>query len=539
MADSIVFVALTYKAIEAFLLAGEGVLDQRTGLIRGILCLAALLLTAWLQFRFVPLASRERWVDQVLGTLAPAAFVASLAFYPPGKGFSGLWLPLEWHKLPLNIELMSRISPAPAVAMAAFFGFLTVALASGRRPLRVILWTALAAWAIFNISLARSDALRSKAILYGVAFGAPPFVALFLGLGRYLRWASRSALAGLLGTLIFWHYAAVLPPKSSPNYPPPFELVYPRPGTTPDFPLAFMRDYALSPDGRFLYTNYGPASGLARIDLQTGTAEVRHVPGLSRYLWLDPSGDPLYTMDWDRGDFIVFGTNPFLIRSRADLLEQGRVAPWSFDVTETRLYIGFHEAPILAEFDRASLSLLRTLDLKREGWTRFNSGLYKVVFDRATHAIYTEAGMTDLRDRFVLLKIDPDTFAVTESAELPEGGLDFTLVPPRNTLVTASFFSNRFYEYSLGPLQLRRVIEGPLNSRNIVYDARRNLLYALAFLPGELRCIAYDTGQTLVRQEVGNKAQSLLLDAARDALLIGSSHGVYRVTPGEWVGRRP
>ena len=70
---------------------------------------------------------------------------------------------------------------------------------------------------------------------------------------------------------------------------------------------------------------------------------------------------------------------------------------------------------------------------------------------------------------------------------------------------------------------------GPLNVRAMAYDARRDLLLAIAFLPGELWALRYADGVPVARERVGNKSMSLALDPSGDRLYLGSEDGVFRV----------
>ena len=86
-----------------------------------------------------------------------------------------------------------------------------------------------------------------------------------------------------------------------------------------------MRELVLSPDRRFLYTIFGPSSGIVRIDLEQDDVHVLTVHGLSRYLWPDFENNEIVTVDWDVGDFLVFSADPFARARRVNLLEGKRL----------------------------------------------------------------------------------------------------------------------------------------------------------------------------------------------------------------------
>jgi hypothetical protein len=63
----------------------------------------------------------------------------------------------------------------------------------------------------------------------------------------------------------------------------------------------------------------------------------------------------------------------------------------------------------------------------------------------------------------------------------------------------------------------------------MAFDAERDLLVAVAFLPGELWMLRYADAEVVARARVGNKSMSLAVDGPRDHLYVGSEDGVFRV----------
>ncbi len=539
--DAVVFAVVAYKITELLLLGNEGVVERARAYPMAALLALVPPLFFHLQRRLGLAPSRERLVDQIVGLVLCTAPPVILALSPTSKGFSNAWLPLEWHKVPPNLLLMARISwPQAALGLVALLA-LGYALAARTRSGSGIFILALASWAAFNAYHVDHGLGSNKAAAYRIAFVVPCALGAALALVGLKRWAARLAAVGASGSLIFWHYVGVRPPRAATldPAPPGFARFYPQGSAEPAFPLSHMRDYVITPDRRFLFTCYGPASGLARIELATGDTRIIEVHGLARYLWLDPTGSEILTMDWDSGDFLSFSTEPFAITRTVNILEGKRIAPWDFAVAGDRVYVTFHEHPILAEYDRATIQLLRELPFDEAGFTKFHAGLLKVAYDESSRMLYAELGMTDAGNRFLLVQVDPATMTVRQKAVLPEGGLDFVIIPSKRRIVAASFFSDRFYEFSTEPLELVRTFQGPLNSRNVIFDARRDLFYSLAFLPGELWALDYATAKPLARLDIGGKAQSLMLDVERDQLYFGSAQGGYRVELTKWMADRP
>lgn len=537
--DAALFVALAYKGIEYALLGLDGVVPLAVGL--AVLALAAATLLGFFAVTHARLGvdSRERWWDQLLGMAIVCGGPLALVLSAVTKGYTNVWIPLEWHKIALNVLLMARIAPSGVAVAVGVAVTLAIALARRGRASVLAAIVVLLAWASLSGWFIVYDLGSSKMKAYVIAFVLPLVLgAVAVALG-YVRWAMRAAFATALSSQILWIYVGFLPWERLPDpatMDPAITRIYPRAGEDPGFDLQYMREFVLSHDRRFLFTCYGPSSGLVRIDLATHDGRVVEFPGLARYLWSNPERDQILSMDWDKGNFLTFRGDPLGLVRQVNILEQNRIAPWSFAVTPDRIFITFHEQPILAEYERETQAFVRQLAMRDLGLTRFRSGLLKVLADPTTGHLFAELGMTDRGDHFLLLEVDPASFTIVDKQVLPEGGLDFITVPGKRTLVAASFFSNHFYEYDLAPLRPRRVFEGPLNSRNLVYDPKRDLFYALAFLPGELWAFRYDDpGHVVKRVPIGKKAQSLMLDPVDDVLWAGSQEGVFRIELAKWL----
>jgi hypothetical protein len=193
------------------------------------------------------------------------------------------------------------------------------------------------------------------------------------------------------------------------------------------------------------------------------------------------------------------------------------------------MYATYSERPGVAEYSLRPLRLRRFINLRESGLTRFRSGVWKAALDPVRNKLFVELGMTDLRDKFLIARIDLKTFKIDGTAELPEGGLELTTIPGKRRVIATSFFSNKLYEFDMDTMKSTRVLRGPASCRNLVYDKRRELLIGTGFLNGDLRIMDFRTGRTLARANVGNKAASLFLTPGSDSLYLGSARGIFRV----------
>jgi hypothetical protein len=222
--------------------------------------------------------------------------------------------------------------------------------------------------------------------------------------------------------------------------------------------------------------------------------------------------------------------DPFAIEENdIPLKGPGRRVPMSFLVGRERAYVVYTELPGVAEVDLASGAILRTLSFRDVGLTRYRSGAWDAVGDPDQRFLVVQVGAVDEAGRYLLVRVDLETMSVVATGEVPDGGLAILWVPERNAVFTAGFFTDRVFEFDATTLALRRTLVGPLNVRAMAYDARRDLLLAIAFLPGELWAMRYGDGVAVTRERVGNKSMSLALDAPADRLYLGSEDGVFRV----------
>ncbi len=533
--DAPLSVGAIFLAIRAGLLGADGVLTPGAAAVAVAGWVAVLVALGAIAWRTGLTLRRGREVILEGGFLAVTIVVPiGLAVWGGNEGISWLWLAQEWAKIPANFVLLERLTPwlawAGAALFAAHVGF---AVSCGRSRLAGVA-TALVPLAIaatLVVWLSRITA-GARIIVYLIAY-VFPWGAAAIGLARGRpRLAARAAAIGVTMGGLLVHYLGVLPLGHADFASRPgVTRIYPRAGDVPAVPLAFLRDFELDAGRNAIYSAYGPTSGILRLDLGRGVLEPIEVGnGLVRHLRPSPDPERLLAIDWVLGGMLRITKEPFAIEDDQIALKgPGRRVPMSFLVGERKAYVVYTELPGLAEVDLASGAIERTLSFRDLGLTRFRSGAWAAVGDASRGFLVVEIGAVDSAGRYLLVRIDLDTFTVVATQEVPDGGLAILSVPERDAIFTAGFFTDRVFEFDATTLAPRRTIVGPLNVRAMAYDARRDLLLAIAFLPGELWALRYADGVAVARERVGNKSMSLAVDAPGDRLYLGSEDGVFRV----------
>ena len=529
-ADACVFAFTIFKGVEYTLLHAEGVIGAGSFAAGMVLVFAALAGLRWAHAR----AAGGRFV---LGALVEWG-VCALVFYAMARlstvqinTQSFAWLPLEWHKLPANHWLLVRLTPWFAMLLAAcVVGGIHLFV----RRRRAVLLVLLAALVVLTFHQCRIMAKQGTLGVYLVMYVCPLLAVMAAAAMRRPRFGARALVLAAAALILLWHYIGWMPVMRIGDFEgaPGVTRIYPRDGQQPEFPLAFFRDFQVDPDQRFLYTAYGPTSGIIRMDLKTGDVLVLETwDELVRFLTLFPERDELAAIDWMNSDLLTLSMSRMKILKREDMYfkKERLYVPLHPIAHAGRLYVTYTERPGLAEFSLRPLRLRRSLNLRRAGFTKFRSGAWKAALDPRGGYLFSEVGMVDTSDTFRLVRVNLETFKADAAAVMPEGGLELLALPQKRRIIATSFFSDRLYEFDMDTMKRTRVIRGPLSCRNLVYDARRDRLIGTGFLNGELRIMDYASGRTLHRTRVGNKAASLYLAPGGDMLYLGSARGVFRV----------
>ncbi len=540
--DAPLSVAAIYLAIRAGLHGADGVLSPAIASAKLAGWVGVLVALGWAAWRTELTVRRPREIVLEGGFVAVTIAVpVGLAIWGGNEGISWLWLAQEWAKIPANFVLLHRLTPWLGWAGAALFA-LHVAFAVGARGSRALGYvTTIAPLAIavtLVVWLSRITA-GARIVVYLIAYVLPWGVTV-VGLVRgRARLAARAAAIGVTMGGLLVHYLGVLPfGHADFAARPGVTKIYPAAGAAPDVPLAFLRDFELDSSRNAIYSAYGPTSGILRLDLATAVLTPIEVGnGLVRHLRPSPDPTRLLALDWVLGTMLRITKDPFAIEDRAIRLKgPGRSVPMSFVVGAESAYVVYTELPGMAEVDLAGGEITRRLSFRDQGLTRYRSGAWEAVGDAAQRFLVVELGAVDAAGHYLLVRVDLDSFTVVAKQEVPDGGLAILWVPERNAIFTAGFFTDRIFEFDATTLAPRRTLVGPLNVRAMAYDARRDLLLAIAFLPGELWAIRYADEAVLARERVGNKSMSLALDSAGDRLYLGSEDGVFRVDLATFLG---
>lgn len=536
LGDAVLFAFALYKGMEYSLLKVDGVVS--TGVLAAVLVLVFAAL-AGLRWGHVRRYGGRLFPGLALEAITAGAIMllAAKLSLVQGKGQSFSWLPLEWHKLLDNHLLLVKVTPWFALLLSALTALTVYNMVRGRRLILVPALAALIALTYFQCLLMAKQGTLG---VYLVMYVAPVGVTLAAAGANRPRLGARAAIISAASLILLWHYIGWMPVIFNRSFlhAPGVRKIYPEAGRKPDFPLAFIRDFEVDPKRSFLFTAYGPTSGMVRINLMTGEATVKETTAeLVRYISLVPEQREFFALDWMNSDMLTVSMDTMQVLKRENVYFGIRnlYVPVFYIVKGNKMYATYSERPGIAEFTLRPLKLNRWINLRDEGVTKFRSGVWKATIDPVKNKLYAEVGMTDIRDKFLIIRVDLETFKVDGRAELPEGGMELTGIPSKRRLIAASFFSRKFYEFDMDTMAQVRTFTGPISCRNLLYDAKRDMLIGTGFLDGELRFIDYESGKTIKRSRVGNKAASLFLTPENDFLYLGSSWGIFSVNIEEFL----
>lgn len=447
------------------------------------------------------------------------------------------WIPLEWHKYPQTLELLIRTSPvfAASIASLVLVGAILIEKRARWATMPVASAAFLLAWKQCSVI-----SKEGSFILYFTIYLIPLFGLIISFATDRKRLAMRLLIYCAIPILLMWHYFGWMPHISDHSFisAPGVEKLYPSDGVKSEFPLSFLRDFKVDPDENYLYTAYGPTSGVIKLDLRSKILTLLDTTQETvRYIQLTSDPNQIYALDWLKHSLLTINSDPFRIaRRESAFFKNGLYSPFYFLLKDDKMYATYTEQPGLAEFDLNPLKLRRKILFRDHGLTKFKSGVMLAALDSSSNRIFVELGMTDQRDKFIIARVNLNNFQVDGKAEMPEGGLELIAIPEYRKIIATSFYSNRIYEFDMDTMKLTRILRGPVSCRNLVYDSQRKLLIGTGFLNGELRFIDYATGRTLKTARIGNKAESLAIGAKGHWIFAGSSWGIFRVDIDKYLG---
>lgn len=483
----------------------------------------------------------KRWLVQ--GVFQPFLVLCSAIFIPllitlhtPKKGFSLLWVPLEWYKLPQNMKLCMQVAPEAVAAFFVFQFLSVVAFTSGKRSLSLAM-----VFSVFLLITGKLMMLQAGTgrILFYMLFFSSPFLLACVGiLKNWPRFFVRNLAVATCGVLILAFYTGLLPPTNNAEIAsaPGAQKIYPSRNEKSIFPLTYMRHIFVNESETEAFVSYGPTSGIVKISTESGEAKALRGLGLVRYFHTSDASPFIFALDWIRAEWLEINKNKFKLADSRNILDRTLIVPMNFIVTDKNVFVVSTEYPALTKFKKKPWKKISQIQFKETGLTKFNSGAWIAAYDEKKKQIFVEMGMVDLSNSFVLAQIDAETMRVVKTLRLPEGGLELLAIPEKRALILGSFYSNNLYEISMDTLTVKRILQGPLTCRNLIYDSKRKLLYGTSFSMGNFYVIDYETGKTLQKLSSGKKPSVMFLSKNNANLYLGSAAGIFKINLAAFLG---
>lgn len=545
--DALVFGACFYKTGEATLLWREAVYPFSV-LVRNLVFSAgALFLLSFLapyelfhrgetvcsaaSFEKTKRAVKDVFLIILLGIALP--YLASLKTPVVKKdvstSISFLWMPIEWHKLPMNISLLVRSFPFFAAAVA-FFLLLVLWLLVSRDQKKLASLLCLLATILLASRISAMHAPERKPFFW-LVFGLPFAAMAYASLRGKPRLFARMSVPAFALTVLCGFYTAFLPFSFSADttLPAGINKIYPAPGAKKDFPTEYMRDVYVDEDAGYLYTCYGPTSGVVRLNLKTGNVDIIHTKGLLRHLWTEKNSPYLYGVDWIYDELWLIRKENFKLEKPVFLWDPVLIAPIDIELSEDSIFVVSTEYPALTRFDRKTYKKTGQINFREAGFTKFKSGAWVIARDAEKQKLFVEIGMVNAQDEFVIVRVDEKTFRVDAQAVLRGGGLSMISIPKKRSILLGDFYSNLIYEIDMDTLAVKRKIPAVPNCRSLAYDAKRDMIYAASFIHGDMVALRYRDGKILKRVFVGKKPSEMVYSSEHDALYFGSHFGVLKI----------
>jgi hypothetical protein len=303
----------------------------------------------------------------------------------------------------------------------------------------------------------------------------------------------------------------------------------------------------------------------ARIAAQPGVRVAVTPEALGDCSWWEARPDVRYfTAPDDSGEWIVGtrGKRPGVFYDNADGRDRRSLALAGdvsdnlvLDSQRNRLFVGDYGAGAVHEVDPSDPAIRKTLEfpgrkvailrLSPDGKLLYmiaddTSGIYLIDADTLTliaHAPFPEANTALVldADRGRLIHLTNhgtvrllDRFSLHPLKEKRVAGrlyFNAALDTKRNEIVVDSMASGRLFALDRDTLATKRKGHSARGLRHLVYDARRDLLYAANFFTGEVVALAPDDFSERARWYVGLRPRWMELSADGDELRVASAAG--------------
>lgn len=541
--DAWIFALCLYKVGDAWLLWNETVYPFSLPAARlavSLLALLALSLFSPMRCGNAPSSRCTVWLKKAAGDIALLLVFAVLlpllaAHKNPvvrkdiSTSISFLWMPIEWHKLAMNIGLLAKSFPFFAVMVLLFHCSATYVLVcrEKRKPVALV-YLAVGFFLISRISYMHASERKT---FFWLVFGLPYFSMAAAAYAGKKTWFARLSVPAFAFTVLWGFYTAFLPFSfsSALTLPPGMTLLYPARGGEKMFPTEYMRDVYVDEEKNLLYTCYGPTSGIVRLDLNTGKTDIIHTKGLLRHFWTEKLSPYIYGVDWIYDELWLVRKKDFSLEKTVSLRDDVLIAPIDIELSPSAFFVVSTEYPALTRFSRHTLKKTAQINFRAQGCTRFRSGAWVMARDPLTQKLFVEMGMVNRHDDFMMVRVNEQNFQIEKQLVLPGGGLAMLAVPEKRSIFLGDFYSAFLYEMDMDTLRVKRKIRAPLNCRSLAYDAKRNFIYAASFITGEMAVLRYRDGKMLKKVFAGKKPSEIYYSSAHDALYFGSSLGVLKV----------
>ena len=241
----------------------------------------------------------------------------------------------------------------------------------------------------------------------------------------------------------------------------------------------------------------------------------------------DPAGRRIFAAGWNAERVYVLDRDTFDISRELDLSAWGQdwglayASPLELahDPGRDALFIEL-ELHGLVRYGLADGSV-RRVDLADHPGVRAGTMSWGLRRDPGSGLLYVRLFGSDM----ALLEVDPDDLHVVRDVHLPGDAGGFVLDGARRAAYATAFFGDELWRLDLDTLQVRELGRVGINSRALLLDDERQLLYALGY-DGDARVVDARTGRTVRTFFVGEKAADLAL--TETAVYAHSAVGIVR-----------
>lgn len=268
---------------------------------------------------------------------------------------------------------------------------------------------------------------------------------------------------------------------------------------------------------------------LVLIDLKTGASKTWTTP-IGRRFYSESITDRVFVVPWHVHDVLELtleGTvtkNPIPATFGGERLEEVNVAYHAPDVG--RVYLIHGNNPVLLSWDERRRQVGPILSLV--GWHGIALGdsIMSITRSPSRKRLY----LTIHGDVTMIAEVDEETMTPMRSIE-SGGAFDIQMSPDDRSFYAAAFFSGDIWRHDPDTLERVATLDAPVQCRRIGFSLDGSLLFAAAYLTGDL--VVYDTrsGAKVDAFYVAPRLEGMHVTSS--ALYLLSAEGLYRVPMAE------